>query len=103
MRSVINKKNIATDNFRIWKVFIPVDKVDVLRENPSELKDVKLLKDEQNITSIRKVLNHHIQVFIGHPDSMIVDMRSMINIIQELVEQNQDLIKHISMYDKKDE
>ncbi|UZO09743.1 uncharacterized protein OCT59_029958 [Rhizophagus irregularis] len=72
MRRVINEKNIATDEFRIWKVSVPVDKVDILREDPSKLlKNIKLLRDEQNITSIGKFLDDHIQVFMGHPDSMI--------------------------------
>ncbi|CAG8728614.1 4613_t:CDS:2, partial [Rhizophagus irregularis] len=62
MRRVINEKNIATDEFRIWKVSVPVDKVDILREDPSKLlKNIKLLRDEQNITSIGKFLDDHIQ------------------------------------------
>jgi hypothetical protein len=71
IRKAINEKNIVIDGFKIWKVSIPVDEVDILRKHPSELKGGKELDDDQNMASFGKVLDDYIQVFMGHPDLIL--------------------------------
>ncbi|CAG8687908.1 18255_t:CDS:2 [Dentiscutata erythropus] len=98
MRKVISEKNIITSGFKIWKVYIPVDEADILRKVPSELKSGKPLEDDQNVTSIGKVLNNYIQIFMGNPDSVFIPpdlekvVQNMGERIQELENKIQDLI-----------
>ncbi|CAG8807558.1 32752_t:CDS:2, partial [Racocetra persica] len=98
MRKAICEKNIITSGFKIWKVYIPVDEADILRKVPSELKSGKPLEDDQNVTSIGKVLNNYIQIFMGNPDSVFIPpdlekvVQNMDERIRELENKIQDLI-----------
>src|SRR5436309_1981985 len=74
MRKAISEKIIIISEFKIWKVSISVDEADILRKDTSELKDGELLEDNQNVTSIGKVLNNYIQVFMGNPNSVFIPL-----------------------------
>src|SRR6266496_3906644 len=98
MRKAISEKNIVTSEFKLWKVSIPVDEADILRKDTSELKGGEPLEDNQNVTSIGKVLNNYIQVFMGNPNSVFIPpnlekvVQSMGERIRELENKIQDLI-----------
>ncbi|GBB97594.1 hypothetical protein RclHR1_30070002 [Rhizophagus clarus] len=98
MRKAISEKNIVINEFKIWKVSIPVDEADILQKDTSELKGGELLEDNQNVTSIGKVLNNYIQVFMGNPNSVIIPpnlekvVQNMGERIRELENKIQDLI-----------
>ncbi|GES98285.1 hypothetical protein GLOIN_2v1695656 [Rhizophagus clarus] len=98
MRKAISEKNIVINEFKIWKVSIPVDEADILQKDTSELKGGELLEENQNVTSIGKVLNNYIQVFMGNPNSVIIPpnlekvVQNMGERIRELENKIQDLI-----------
>ncbi|RGB30209.1 hypothetical protein C1646_711782 [Rhizophagus diaphanus] len=69
-RRGIIRENAKT--FKIWKVFIPVNEYNKLRNPPAEIESGEELEGGQRITSIGEVRNEYIQVFMGNPDSVII-------------------------------
>ncbi|RIA80019.1 hypothetical protein C1645_745536 [Glomus cerebriforme] len=69
-RREIIRENAET--FKIWKVFIPVNEYNKLRNPPVEIESGEELEGGQRITSIGEVRNEYIQVFMGNPDSVII-------------------------------
>ncbi|CAG8535089.1 16097_t:CDS:2 [Funneliformis mosseae] len=69
-RRGIIRENAET--FKIWKVFIPVNEYNKLRNPPVEIESGEELEGSQRITSIGEVRNEYIQVFMENPDSVII-------------------------------
>ncbi|CAG8518331.1 3256_t:CDS:2, partial [Funneliformis caledonium] len=69
-RRGIIRENAET--FKIWKVFIPVNEYNKLRNPSVEIESGEKLEGGQRITSIGKACNEYIQVFMENPDSVII-------------------------------
>ncbi len=62
---------------------VPDSEVNKLRNVPAELKGGEELEGGQRVTSIGKVLNNYIQVFMWNPDSVIIPP-ALENLVQGL-------------------
>ncbi|RGB34553.1 hypothetical protein C1646_668455 [Rhizophagus diaphanus] len=76
----------------LHRVTVIINEVDILRKDRPELKGGKLLKDKLNITSIGKVLDNYIQVFIGNPNSAFIS--SSLESIDDRVRELENMIKN---------
>jgi hypothetical protein len=73
--NILSRRTVIRGNagtFKIWKVFIPVNEYNKLRNPPVEIESGEELEDDQRITSIGEAHNEYIQIFMGNPDSLII-------------------------------